>query len=355
MGQLDAVTVVLNPEPFDSHYIWFSPVFDWSMVFSRKSRDEIVEKGIARQKVKVFQFPIKPSFARRTQSPATLRGSLGLDEKAIHRALLLRRGGRRPGEEVPHGPHRARDRPAGGGHLREEREAEGRHRESRPGQHRLGADTGAGIRDESRGLHSRLRRRRGKSGPNQVFETLLQCRPIVISSFLANEKETTNWVIGNKLGWLTRSPAAPRDAAPELAAQPAVLKRYQANIEAMKLRSGTPEICEFLAGLARQKRAPKKTAHGRRPCESSGTAWLRRERRLAAGSRKPRSCGGSSGRRAKAPREGHARSGRPHAGGRGAKRRQLARGREPRGKSYFPALIRFSRDAAVIPRCSAIF
>ena len=47
----------------------------------------------------------------------------------------------------------------------------------------------------------------GKSGPNQVFETLLQRRPIVISSFLANEKETTNWVIGNKLGWLTRTPA----------------------------------------------------------------------------------------------------------------------------------------------------
>ena len=46
----------------------------------------------------------------------------------------------------------------------------------------------------------------GKSGPNQVFETLLQQRPIIISSFLANEKETTNWVIGNKVGWLTRTP-----------------------------------------------------------------------------------------------------------------------------------------------------
>jgi hypothetical protein len=45
VGQLDATTVVLNPEPFDSHYIWFSPVFDWSMVFSQKSRDEIVEKA----------------------------------------------------------------------------------------------------------------------------------------------------------------------------------------------------------------------------------------------------------------------------------------------------------------------
>ena len=38
----------------------------------------------------------------------------------------------------------------------------------------------------------------GKSGPNQVFETLLQERPIIISSFLANEKETTDWVIRNR-------------------------------------------------------------------------------------------------------------------------------------------------------------
>jgi hypothetical protein len=98
----------------------------------------------------------------------------------------------------------------------------------------------------------------GKSGPNQVFETLLQRRPIVISSFLANEKETTDWVIGNRLGWLTRSPAHLATLLQRLEAHPQVLKRYQANITAMKLRSGTPEICEFLAALARKKRPPKK-------------------------------------------------------------------------------------------------
>ena len=48
----------------------------------------------------------------------------------------------------------------------------------------------------------------GKSGPNQVFETLAQGRPLIISSFLANEKETTDWVITNRAGWLTRTPAS---------------------------------------------------------------------------------------------------------------------------------------------------
>ena len=57
----------------------------------------------------------------------------------------------------------------------------------------------------------------------------------MISSFLANEKDTTNWVIGNKLGWLTRSPASLATLLSRLSAQPAVLKRYQENIKAMHL------------------------------------------------------------------------------------------------------------------------
>jgi len=98
----------------------------------------------------------------------------------------------------------------------------------------------------------------GKSGPNQVFETLLQCRPLIISSFLANEKETTDWVIHNKLGWLTRSPAHLAALLARLASHPEVLREYQDSIRRMRLRSGAPEIAEFLAGLARQKRPPRK-------------------------------------------------------------------------------------------------
>ena len=96
----------------------------------------------------------------------------------------------------------------------------------------------------------------GKSGPNQVFETLLQCRPIVISSFLANERETTDWVIGNKVGWLTRTPEHLATLLEKLAVRPDILAQYQKNIRALKLHSGAPEICDFLYGLV--KNAPKR-------------------------------------------------------------------------------------------------
>ena len=100
----------------------------------------------------------------------------------------------------------------------------------------------------------------GKSGPNQVFETLLQERPIVVSSFLANEKETTSWIIKNRVGWLTRTPGHLATLIAKIAAHPGILDVYQRNIRKLKLRSGAPEICEFLYGLVKEsKKRPRRT------------------------------------------------------------------------------------------------
>lgn len=258
VGQLDAVSVVLNPEPFDSHYIWFSPVFDWSMVFSRKSRDEIVEKGIKAPRVKVFQFPIKPSFARRTQAPATLRGGLGLEKKPFTVLFFFGAEGVGPVRKFLAALMER-------GIALQAIVICGRNEKLRSDMENMARGNTGGVKIQVRGYVTNVADYIaasdvvvGKSGPNQVFETLVQCRPIVISSFLANEKETTSWVIGNKLGWLTRSPAHLATLLARLSAHPEVLKRYQENIKAMNLRTGTPEICEFLAGLAREDREPRK-------------------------------------------------------------------------------------------------
>jgi hypothetical protein len=92
----------------------------------------------------------------------------------------------------------------------------------------------------------------GKSGPNQVFETLLQCRPIVISSFLANEQRTSDWVISNGVGWLCRTPHQFGELLIRLMADRRILRAYRANIRQLGLRSGAAEICVFLYDLARK-------------------------------------------------------------------------------------------------------
>jgi UDP-N-acetylglucosamine:LPS N-acetylglucosamine transferase len=93
----------------------------------------------------------------------------------------------------------------------------------------------------------------GKSGPNQVFETMIQERPLIISSFLANEKQTTDWVQRNGLGWLCRTPDQFVRLAARLASHPQILEKRAANIRALNIRSGAPDICRFLYELIEKK------------------------------------------------------------------------------------------------------
>jgi processive 1,2-diacylglycerol beta-glucosyltransferase len=262
VGQLDAVSVVLNPEPFDSHYIWFSPVFDWSMVFSRKSRDEIIEKGIWARKVRVFQFPIKPSFSPRKESRTVLRRRLGLAEKPFTVLFFFGAEGVGPVKKILATLIQR-------GLAIQAVVICGRNEKLRADIESLARGPAGALQINVKGYVTNVAEYIsaadvvvGKSGPNQVFETLVQGRPLIISSFLANEKETTSWVLGNKLGWLTRTPTHLATLLAKLAANPAILERYQQNIRRLNLRSGAPEICEFLYGLVKNTHRRKKRTVG---------------------------------------------------------------------------------------------
>jgi UDP-N-acetylglucosamine:LPS N-acetylglucosamine transferase len=262
VGQLEAVSVVLNPEPFDSHYVWFSPSFDWSMVFSKKSRDEIVEKGISERKVRVFQFPTNPTFARRKKSKTTLRHELGLSQDQFTVLFFFGAEGVGP---VKWFLSTLVER----GLSLQAVVICGRNKRLLVDIEAMSRGPVGGLSIAVRGFVTNLADYIaaadvvvGKSGPNQVFETLIQERPIVISSFLANEKETTNWVIGNKVGWLTRTPAQLATLLAKLAVRPDILARYQRNIRALALRTGAPEICQFLYGLIKNREQAKRRTVG---------------------------------------------------------------------------------------------
>ena len=94
----------------------------------------------------------------------------------------------------------------------------------------------------------------GKSGPNQVFETLLQETPIIISSFLANEKRTSDWVLSKKVGWLCRTPQQFLGLVRRLMSNPAILQAYRKNVRELGLTAGAREICAFLYGLLQDKK-----------------------------------------------------------------------------------------------------
>ena len=178
VGQLDATTVVLNPEPFDSHYIWFSPAFDWSLVFSRKSAIEIAKKGIPAGRLKVFQFPVKPSFARRRETRETLRRRLQLERKPFTALFFFGAEGVGPVKKYIA--------------ALIERKLDiqavvvcGRNERLRRDLETLAAGPMGSVRMAVRGYVNNLADYIaaadvvvGKSGPNQVFETLVQGRPL---------------------------------------------------------------------------------------------------------------------------------------------------------------------------------
>jgi UDP-N-acetylglucosamine:LPS N-acetylglucosamine transferase len=249
LHQIDATCVILNPEPFDAHFIWFSPAFDWSMVFSKKSFDEIVEKGIPGKRVKVFPFPINPLFAKRPESKQDLRRSLGIAVEPFTFLFFFGAEGRGPARKYL-------DAMAARGINAQVIVVCGKNKKLLAEMEQAAAHIGGGIRIVARGFINDLPEYIsasdivvGKSGPNQVFESLIQERPIVISSYLANERQTSDWVIANGLGWLCRTDEQFGMLAARLVAHPELIVRCERNIRAIGLRSGTPEICEFLYGL----------------------------------------------------------------------------------------------------------
>jgi processive 1,2-diacylglycerol beta-glucosyltransferase len=232
------------------------------MVFSRKSHDEIIEKGIWERKVKTFQFPIKPSFSPRRESRTVLRRRLGLALKPFTVLFFFGAEGVGPVKKILATLIQR-------GLAMQAVVICGRNERLKKDIESLAKGPTGALQIDVRGYVTNLAECIsaadvvvGKSGPNQVFETLVQGRPIIISSFLANEKETTNWVIGNKVGWLTRTPSQLATLLAKLAARPDIIAHYQDNIRALKLRSGAPEICQFLYGLIKDRKQPKKKTVG---------------------------------------------------------------------------------------------
>jgi UDP-N-acetylglucosamine:LPS N-acetylglucosamine transferase len=314
VGQIDAVCVVLNPEPFDSHQVWFSPSFDWSLVFSEKSRREIVTKGIPARTVKVFPFPIKAADGARRRSKAALRRALGLETDAFTALLFFGAEGIGP---VWKYAAAVVDR----GLDMQIVVICGRNEKLRADMQHFCRGRTCTARFVITGYVSNLADYIaasdvvvGKSGPNQVFETLAEGRPIIISSFLANEKETTEWVIRNRAGWLTRTPQGLARLLEKLAARPGLIREYEKSIRRLDIRSGAPEICEFLAGLLDGKKESR-----RRPVADA----LRRIRAAVAAE-----AGAAAERRAPRRAARAARSARGRAAR--AKRRSTARGASSR-------------------------
>ena len=91
-------------------------------------------------------------------------------------------------------------------------------------------------------------------------------------------------------------------------------------------------------------------------CGSSGTRWWRKARRSRRIDASPKTSGGSKRANAKRLRRSRREdAAERRASGPAAKAAGGTRAVSCSARAYFPSLILFSSDAAVMPRCSAIF
>lgn len=262
VDQLRPAAVVLNPEPFDAHSVWFSAGLDGNMVFSERSRDEIVAKGLPARRVKLFPFPLNPDYRRRTASPALLRRRLGLAEDPFTVLLFFGAEGRGPAKaylaEIAARGLAVQAVVLCGKNERLRKDLESDAQRGRGGVRLAVRGFVSNVSDYIAAADLVV----GKSGPNQVFETLLQRRPIVISSFLANEQRTSDWVVEHGAGWLCRTPRRFGALLERLLADPRILRVCRDNIRRLGLRSGAAEICEYLYGLARRRAGQPRRPRG---------------------------------------------------------------------------------------------
>ncbi len=169
------------------------------------SYEEIAEKGIHRNKLRVFNFPIKPSFAKAPKSMQEARRKLDLPDGIFTFLFVFGAEGRGPVKKYLTV-------------LMEKKVAAqvivvcGHNKALKADMQsfvaRYTGPLAVRVHGFARNLVDYVAAADvvvGKSGPNQVFETLMQEKPIIISSFLAGRKRRSSSGSGS---WGSSSPCS---------------------------------------------------------------------------------------------------------------------------------------------------
>ncbi|NOY10211.1 MAG: hypothetical protein GXP33_15365 [Spirochaetes bacterium] len=240
------LTISLNPEPFESLAIWVTKKLHYSFVFSQRAKAQMLAKGVPERKIKVFNFPVKPEFSKQQKPVDDVRADLKIKKNIL--TILFNFGA----EGV--GPTKKYLKAI----LKNGLPVQiilicGRNRELKKNLENLKRNYSGstellitGFVDNMEDYIYASDLVIGKAGPNSVFEALVIGRPVVITSFMENERSTVQWIIQNRIGWHIRSVSNLVKFIERIEASPVLLLKYYENIKRLHLKSGTEEIAEFL-------------------------------------------------------------------------------------------------------------
>ncbi len=243
------LTISLNPEPFESHAIWVTKKLHYSFVFSQRAKAQMIAKGVPERKIKVFNYPIRPEFSKQQKSVDYVREDLKIKKNML--TILLNFGA----EGV--GPTKKYLKAI----LKNNLSVQiilvcGRNRELKKYLEILKKNYSGSTELSITGFVDNMEDYIyasdlviGKAGPNSVFEALVIGRPVVITSFMENERSTVQWVTQNRIGWHIRSVSNLVKFIERMEKSRILLLKYNENIKRLHLKSGIEEIGGFLTGF----------------------------------------------------------------------------------------------------------
>jgi len=247
--KIHAVMISLNPEPFESHAIWVSKKLHYSFVFSQQAKSQMILKGVSEKKIKVFHYPIQSKFEKKQESVQIVRSKLGMSRDML--TVLFNFGA----EGVGPTKHFVKALLEAGCNVQFVLIC-GRNKELKKWMEALKNKSSGNAEFVITGFVDNMEDYIyasdlivGKAGPNSVFEALVVGRPVVITSYMENERSTMRWVTQNKIGWLIRSVTNFVTFIKRLEKSESVLEKYRENIKKLNIKSGSDDIRIFLKDL----------------------------------------------------------------------------------------------------------
>ncbi len=245
------LSIGINPEPFQSHSIWVAGKLDYSIVFSKKARDEMIEKGADPKKVLIFNYPIRPEFSEKSCFKEEARRKLGLSDNML--TCLLNFGA----EGV--GPVKKYMKDIVDRNLPLQVLIICGRNTKLKGELERWADKFSGkTRFVIRGFVDNMEDYIcasdfviGKAGPNSIMESIVVGRPPLIVSFMENERSTKEWVVKHQYGWVKRTVGGFTRFIERSIDDRSEIERYTENLRKLGYRSGSEDIVKFLLSLCR--------------------------------------------------------------------------------------------------------
>lgn len=235
-----------DTDPFDGYTWWVNRKADIMMVASLEAKTKMIHRGMPKNKIMIFPFPINNKFLQITKTRGELQKEYSIDPSK--KTILSSAGGQGIGKNTVFAKELVKKNiPVNiilvcGKNEKLKAEME-KFKTDNPSQANL---IPLGFSTNMNELHLVSDITMGKAGASATFETLLMKKPVIFTDWAGyNEKPNLDFCVKNHLGWHAKSIRGFLSIIDSVL-HTGILEKYVSNIEKLDFRSGANDIAKFV-------------------------------------------------------------------------------------------------------------